>query len=355
VSDSIISLYRARLAREKGTIGKDWGGRVSIALVYPNHYRVGMSNLGFQVVYALFNRIDSVVAERAFLPDDQEMSLYDETGRGLLSLESQSPLQRFDIVAFSVSFENDYPNILNILRLGKIPLLSEDRDSAHPFIMAGGIATFLNPEPLAPFFDFFLMGEAEANLGSFIALFTDICKTTAGRKDTLRALAANLKSLYVPSFYHVEYDGNGTIRSMEPTEDGIPERIEAPYQELSGLPVNSSAVLTPETEFADRVLIETGRGCGHACRFCGWIQPPLPSRGRHGGLDAYRTLGRLPVGYPGNRESDRSDTGERRTLFAFFLKGRFPDARTSRSSESSGSEDRDSGRRGGFRKTPKGH
>lgn len=276
MSDRIISLYRARLAREKGTIGKDWGGRISVALVYPNYYRVGMSNLGFQVLYALLNRIDQVVAERVFLPDDQEMSLYDETGKGILSLESQSPLQRFDLVAFSLSFQNDYPNVLKILGLGKIPLLSEERDRHHPFVMAGGITTFMNPEPLAPFFDFFLLGEAEANLDGFIALFADVCKRPAGRKEALKVLAVNIKSLYVPSFYHLEYGSDGTIRSMAPVENRIPERIEAPYQEASCLPVNMSAVLTPETEFADRVLIETARGCGHSCRFCaaGYVYRP---------------------------------------------------------------------------------
>ena len=152
MSNKIISLYRGRLAREKGTVRKDWGGRISVALVYPNYYRVGMSNLGFQVVYHLINSKENAVAERAFLPEDQEMAIYHETRKDLLSLESHSPIQKFDIVAFSLSFENDYPNILKILHLGKIPLLSHDRDDSHPFIMAGGITTCMNPEPLSLFF-----------------------------------------------------------------------------------------------------------------------------------------------------------------------------------------------------------
>lgn len=158
MSDKTVSLYLARPAKEKGTIRKDWGGRISIALVYPNYYRVGMSNLGFQVVYKLLNRRDDVVAERAFLPEEQEMSLRFGTGKGLISLESQSPLSRFDIIAFSLSFENDYPNILKILEMGRIPLLRAERDSSHPLVIAGGITSFLNPEPLAEIFDLFLLG-----------------------------------------------------------------------------------------------------------------------------------------------------------------------------------------------------
>ncbi|MGD8227927.1 MAG: hypothetical protein PVI20_09115, partial [Desulfobacteraceae bacterium] len=170
MSDKIVSLYRARLAREKGVIKKDWGGKIAVGLTYPNHYRIGMSNLGFQIVYQQLNAKENVVAERFFLPDEGEMSLYLESGKDLLSMESQSPLPRFHLVAFSLSFENDYPNILKILQLGKIPLLSQERDDSHPFVMAGGITTMMNPEPLSPFFDLFLLGEAEANLEAFMAL-----------------------------------------------------------------------------------------------------------------------------------------------------------------------------------------
>ena len=145
----VASYHRARLAREKGTVRKDRGGRLAVALIYPNTYALGMSNLGFQVVYRMLNDRPDLVAERFFLPDGQEMPLYRRGGKPLVSLESQTPLQAFDLVAFSLSFENDYPHILNILDFGRIPLLSDQRTPDHPLVLAGGVTTFMNPEPLA--------------------------------------------------------------------------------------------------------------------------------------------------------------------------------------------------------------
>jgi radical SAM family uncharacterized protein len=276
VSETIVSLYRERLAREKGTVKKDWGGKISIALTYPNHYSTGMSNLGFQVLYQLFNGMGNVVAERIFLPDRREMSLYLETGKSLLSLESQAPLEKFDLVAFSLSFENDYPNILKILELGKIPLLSEDRTDFHPYIMAGGINTFLNPEPLAAFFDFFLLGEAEEILDDFLVAFAEIRHTPGSRRDVLRNLAQNVRSSYIPSLYHIEYHADGTIKSRAPIEGHVPEKVKVACQTFTDAPVNVSSITTTETAFADRVLIELGRGCGRSCRFCaaGYVYRP---------------------------------------------------------------------------------
>lgn len=276
VSDKLSSLYQARFALEKGAVRKDWGGRISVALVYPNAYRVGMSNLGLQVVYSLLNRREDVVAERVFLPEGKEMSLCVDAGKGLLSLESLSPLHRFDLLAFSLSFENDYPNILKILSLGKIPYLSEDREEHHPFVMAGGITTFLNPEPLAPFFDFFLLGEAEATLDDFLAAFREVRVHSTPRQEALKALAGAVKSLYVPSLYRISYHKDGTIQSREPLDPAAPEKIEVLRPKLSDMPVRTSTLLTPESEFSDRVLIELGRGCTRSCRFCaaGYVYRP---------------------------------------------------------------------------------
>jgi len=275
-SSDIISLYRARLAEEKGAVRKDWGGRVSIALAYPNYYRLGMSNLGFQIVYRLLNQRSEAVVERIFLPEGHEMSLYLRSGKPLLSLESQTPLYEFDLVAFSLSFENDYPNVLNILKLGGIPLSAEERAESMPLVMAGGITTFLNPEPISPFVDFFLLGEAEANLDAFMDVFTGAIPfhgipLKRHKKEILASLARNVPGLYAPLFYRAEYHRDGTLKAFFPIEDQIPDKIKAPCATTGGfsekgMPI--STITTPETEFSDKVLVELGRGCGYSCRFC---------------------------------------------------------------------------------------
>jgi radical SAM superfamily enzyme YgiQ (UPF0313 family) len=261
---------------ERGTIRKDWGGRVSVALVYPNSYRIGMSNLGLQVVYRILNLRERVVAERVFLPEGHETSLRDGGGKGIVSLESFSPLHRFDLVAFSLSFENDYPNILKILDLAGLPLLAEERDDVCPLIMAGGVTCLLNPEPLAPFFDLFLLGEAEAVLDPFMDLFTQLRQAGLGRKEILRGLVRNHPSVYVPSFYHVAYHRDGTLRSREATEDFAPERVVVAHAKNLPEPLAVSSILTPQSEFPNKVLVELGRGCGRSCRFCaaGYVYRP---------------------------------------------------------------------------------
>ena len=255
----IISFYRARLAKEEGTVLKDWGGKVSVALAYPNSYRLGMSNLGFQIVYRILNERADVVAERVFLPEGQEMSLHLQAGKPLVSLESQTPLRNFNLVAFSLSFENDYPNILKILEMGKIPLFANERSDSFPIVMAGGVAVFLNPEPLAPFVDCFLLGEAEANLNRFVDLLLEMGPPYPKREELLNLLAPRLASLYVPGLYRPEYHEDGTLKSFLPKNSRIPEKIQvACFESTPSTParVPVSVIRTPETEFSDMVLIE---------------------------------------------------------------------------------------------------
>ena len=161
----------ALLAKEKGTVFKDPGGKISFCLVYPNTYHVGMSNLGFQGLYGLMNRREDVVCERAFLPDDADIAEYRRTATPVFSLENKRPLTSFDIVAFSLSFENDYPNIFRILSLSKIPFRTDGRGDYHPLIIAGGVAVSFNPEPVALALDLVFIGEAEEAVEEFIELY----------------------------------------------------------------------------------------------------------------------------------------------------------------------------------------
>src|SRR6476646_3675196 len=169
------------LSKEIGYIKKPHGNRLRVALAFPNSYWVGMSNLGFQTVYRLFNAHDDIVCERFFLPPKQELAELVATRAPLLTLESQTPVGDFDVVAFSVSFEWDYVNVLTLLRLAQIPRYATERNHHHPLIVIGGAVTFVNPEPLAPFADVIAAGEAELLVPALI----DACSSTEDRAGLL--------------------------------------------------------------------------------------------------------------------------------------------------------------------------
>src|SRR6059036_65365 len=152
---------RLTLSKEVGYVKKPHGDRLRIALAFPNTYWVGMSNLGFQTTYRLFNAEDDIVCERFFLPPKQELAALSASKAPLVTLESQTPVGDFDVVAFSVSFEWDYVNVLTLLRLAGIPRYAAERSPQHPLVVVGGAVTFVNPEPLAPFADVIAAGEGE--------------------------------------------------------------------------------------------------------------------------------------------------------------------------------------------------
>ncbi len=257
---------RQSIESEIGTIRKRWHGKISVVLVYPNRYHVGMSNLGFQTVYRLLNSFDHVVCERAFLPENSAS----ETPRPT-TVESDRPITDADIIAFSISFENDYPYLLDILDRAGIPLKSGDRAGRHPLVIAGGVACFLNPEPLAPFIDCFLIGEAEEILPRFFQIF----EPRTHRKTVLKNLAHNVPGTYIPAFYRPRYDDDGTLAAFEPLAD-VPPEIKRVYLKDISRTSTCSAVVTPHTTFDRSFLIEVGRGCPHGCRFCsaGFIYRP---------------------------------------------------------------------------------
>ncbi|HLA00220.1 MAG TPA: radical SAM protein [Thermodesulfovibrionales bacterium] len=250
------------LSKEQGTVYKDPGGKINIALVYPNTYHVGMSNLGFQGIYGLLNKMDDVLCERVFLPDDEDMEEFLRTDTELFAMESKRTLSRFDIIAFSVSFENDYPNIVKILTLSRIPLRSSERNSTYPLVILGGACAFFNPEPVADFFDIVFIGEAEELLPEFL----DAYRHSAERPDILKRSVA-IEGLYVPQFYSAYYDNEGKISGRYSSE-GAPEIVKRRYlTDITKSDIKTS-IITPETEFSSMYLIEAMRGCPWSCRFC---------------------------------------------------------------------------------------
>jgi radical SAM family uncharacterized protein len=254
------------LESEIGTIRKSWHQKISIALVYPNRYHVGMSSLGYQTLYDLLNGLDHVVCERAFLPDGKGPQTVQP-----VTIESGRPITDADIIAFSISFENDYPHLLTILDQAGIPLESAARSARHPLVIAGGVACFLNPEPIAAFIDCFLLGEAEGILPRFFQVF----EPGSDKQELLKNLACRVPGAYVPAFYQARYHADGTLATFEPLED-VPPKIERVYLKDLDQISTASAVLTPHTTFDRTFLIEVGRGCPHGCRFCsaGFIYRP---------------------------------------------------------------------------------
>ncbi|GAG92426.1 unnamed protein product, partial [marine sediment metagenome] len=185
-----IKKARRRLSREQGTIIKDWGGRIPIALIYPNSYYVGMSNLGVHTIYSLLNSYSEVVCERAFWGKDSSIQQLTP-----LCLESQRPLSDFAVLAFSVTYEVDYFNVVQILKASGIPLYAADRDERHPVVIAGGACITANPMPLSPFFDCLCIGEAEPILPAMLSVLSEGIR---GKRDELLKALAALPGLYVP-------------------------------------------------------------------------------------------------------------------------------------------------------------
>ena len=253
------------LSREVGYIRKPHGGRLRVALVFPNTYFVGMSNLGFQTVYRLFNELEDVVCERACLPPKQELQAQLASGTPLRTIESDTPLRDFDVVAFSVSFEWDYTNVLSILRLAGIPVRAESRTRHDPLIVIGGAVTFVNPEPLAPFADVIAAGEGEVLIPSLMGAI----RAASDRGDLLRRLTAE-RGFYIPSFYDVRYADDGSVAAFEPKPGtGAPPIVKkAAVKSTERLDPPSTRIFTPDTEFGSRFLIEVVRGCANLCRFC---------------------------------------------------------------------------------------
>ncbi len=241
MSHSSIKDAKQHLSREAGTIFKGWGGRLPVALIYPNSYYIGMSNLGIHAIYSLLNSYPDVVCERVFWETEDNSQQVTP-----LSLESQRPLSAFAVLAFSISYELDYFNVVQILKASGIPLYAADRDERHPLVIAGGPCIIANPLPLAPFFDCLCVGEAEPILPRLVGVLTEGAK--GKRPERLKSLAS-VPGVYVPQYY----DGTPVVRQWASNLDDFPVH---------------SAIFTPDTELGNLYLIEVERGCNWGCRFC---------------------------------------------------------------------------------------
>jgi radical SAM superfamily enzyme YgiQ (UPF0313 family) len=274
---------RARRARERVLFAKKADAPIRVCLLYPNHYNLGMGNLGFQVVYEIFDRRPGVVCERAFLPDPEETD-HVQPG-GLRTLESHRLVRDFDILAFSVSFETDYWRVVRLLDLAGVPLSSRERAGSRPLVMAGGPAVFLNPEPLAEFIDLFLIGEAESMLPVFLDVFCQHRRMqhAAARDEIVSNLlwqcAEEVPGAYVPALYEPRYD-DGTFTGHVYRGPGTPRVERQLVWDLNAFET-STRVLSEEAVFGDMLLVEASRGCQWGCRFCaaGYMYRPIRTRG----------------------------------------------------------------------------
>jgi len=256
---------------ERGGEKKKWKNRLPAALIFPNTYQVGMSNLGFQIIYALLNADPDLVCERFFLPPP---------GEPLRSIESSRPLTDFPLLFVSISFEADFIRFVSMLLAAGIAPFSADRRRASgracngvPLIVAGGVATFINPEPLADFIDLFLIGEAEPVLEP---LLLTLKKGLLDKERTslLQDIAKKLPGCYVPSLYEVSYKADGTVATYKAAAD-----LPLPVRKVVRSPpavAGHSHLYSPAAEFSDMHLTELGRGCSRGCRFCaaGFVYRP---------------------------------------------------------------------------------
>ena len=256
---------RELLSKEVGYVRKPHGGKLRVALAFPNTYFVGMSNLGLQTVYKLFNAEADIVCERVFLPPKTELAAQIAAREPLVTIESQTPVSEFDIFAFSVSFEWDYTNVLTMLRLAGIPARATERTHHHPMILIGGAVTFVNPEPLALFADVIAAGEGEALIPPLLRAF----QSASDRDDLMHRLVQE-RGFYVPSFYDVTYGADGTIAAYVAREGtGAPPVVKkAALKTTEAVDPPATTIFTPDTEFGSRFLIEVVRGCANLCRFC---------------------------------------------------------------------------------------
>lgn len=258
--DRLQELYKDEDSRV--TVNPHAGQKV--AIVYPNTYFVGMSNLGLHIIYEEINLRNDSVCERIFLPEKKELEAYDKTKTPLMSVETQRPMHQFDVVAFDVTFEMDYFHIPLMLRHGRVPIMGKDRTEFDPIVIAGGPCATFNPEPFADFIDAFIIGEGEGIVSRVLDIIRDGKMEGLDRHTILRQLA-DISGVYVPSLYVAIYSEDGEFKGYDIAE-GVPKTIKRHFEMLTS--GGETVVATNYTEFGAMYIIEVARGCGRHCRFC---------------------------------------------------------------------------------------
>lgn len=265
------------IGMEQNTIKKDLDKvKVKFAFSFPDVYDVGMSHLGLHIIYNLINNEEDFACERVFAPWlDMEEEMRKEK-LPLFTLESKEEVKNFDFLGFTLQYEMSYTNILNILDLANIPLLSKDRKDEDPFVIAGGPCAY-NPEPIADFIDFFVIGEGEEVILEILNLYKDH-KEAKGSRDEFLEKVATIDGVYVPKFYDVVYNDDNTIKEMIPLHPNVPKVIKKRMiRDLDSM-FSPEKMIVPFIETVhDRVVLEIFRGCTHGCRFCqaGMIYRPI--------------------------------------------------------------------------------
>ena len=268
------------IGHEFNSVVKDLGQvDVRFAMCFPDVYEIGMSHLGIQILYDMFNSMEGVWCERVYSPWLDLDKIMREEKIPLFGLESQDPIKEFDFLGITIQYEMCYTNILQVLDLAQIPLLAKDRTEEDPIVIGGGPCTY-NPEPIADFFDIFYIGEGETQYDALINLYRQCRDQKASRREFLHQ-AAKLPGLYVPLFYEVTYKEDGTIASFEPTETDIPKTIRKEIvMEVSDTYYPMKPVVPYIKVTQDRVVLEIQRGCIRGCRFCqaGQLYRPVRER-----------------------------------------------------------------------------